>query len=59
MAITREFIFEKATKNTFRYQEVVDKTEGEEEAAVVGTIYVQKWAFPAQPSRIRVTVEEA
>lgn len=59
MAITREFIFEKATKNTFRYQEVVDKTEGEEEAVVIGAIYVQKWVLPGTPQRIRVTVEEA
>lgn len=59
--MTREFSFERATKNTLRFAEVVENDENANDpsAVAVGTIYVQKWVFEGrQPSRIRVTVEE-
>lgn len=49
-----EFTFEKATKNTYRYQEDVP----EDQPQVVGAIYIQKHALPTKPVRIRVTIEE-
>jgi len=38
--ITRTFKFDRATKNTVRYTEVVE----DDQAPVVGTIYIQKHA---------------
>lgn len=53
--MTREFTFEKSTKNTHRYAEVVTTPD----ETVVGVIYVQKHALPVPaPQRIRVTIEE-
>ena len=47
-----EFEFERATKNTYRFQE---KTFTD---PVIGTLYVQKALFGEQmPKRLRVTVE--
>ena len=46
-----EFVFVRATKNTYRYEE-------EAEVPIVGVIYVQKHAVPTKPQRIRVTIEE-
>jgi len=59
--MTRDFTFEKATKNTYRYQEVAAQTDGtpdEMAPDVCGAIYIGKWALPTKPQRIRVTVEE-
>lgn len=59
--IERAFIFERATKNTYRYAEVpVNADQGD---TVIGVLYVQKSAFgttqaPRQPARLKVTVEE-
>jgi hypothetical protein len=51
-ALTVEFEFERATKNTFRFAEVA-----EDGAAVIGTLYMQKSAFNgAEPSGVTLTV---
>ena len=54
-----EFEFERTTKNTARYKEVVD---GDAQAQV-GTLYVQKWSlgheFGTITERLIVTIEEA
>ena len=56
------FTLERSTKNTHRYQEVVG--EGEAEAEVIGTLYVQKSALDKKgdgvvetPATIYVTIE--
>ena len=47
-----EFEFERATKNTYRFQE---KSLG---TPVIGTLYVQKSVFDAkEPKKVKVTVE--
>ena len=47
-----EFEFERATKNTFRFQE---KSSG---SPVIGTLYVQKSVFGSkEPKKVKVTVE--
>ena len=47
-----EFEFERATKNTFRFQE---KATGEPS---IGTLYVQKSVFRSkEPKKVKVTVE--
>lgn len=47
-----EFEFERAPKNTFRFQE---KTSGEPS---IGTLYVKKSVFGAsEPKKVKVTVE--
>ena len=51
MKIERPFTFEKETKNTLRYTEVA-----EGQPPVVGTLYIQKWAFKGRPQRIEVTI---
>jgi len=49
---TLEFIKEKETKNTIRYQEV--KKDGDK---VIGPLYIQKSFLPAQiPENIKVTI---
>lgn len=48
---TLRFEFEKETKNTRRYQEVVKDTP-----PVVGTLYVQKWAV-GKADGLTVTIE--
>ena len=40
--LTLRFTLEKETKNTIRYAE--DQVEGR--PAIIGTLYVQKWAMP-------------
>lgn len=48
-----EFEFEKDTKNTLRYKEIV---EGDS-VAKIGTLYLQKNAVPnPTPQRVRVSV---
>jgi hypothetical protein len=47
-----EFEFERATKNTYRFQE---KAYGN---PVIGTLYLQKSAFGSkEPKKVKVTVE--
>ena len=48
----KEIEFERATKNTYRFQE---KSSG---TPVVGTLYVQKSVFSSkEPKKVKVTVE--
>lgn len=59
MTLQAVFTFEKDTKNTRRFTEVLDGGP-----AFCGTIYVQRWALEQlgkgqPPERIRVTVEVA
>lgn len=52
--IALEFAFERATKNTFRYQEVVEPGY----PSKVGTLYIQKWIVGSKaPARLKVTIE--
>ena len=47
-----EFEFERATKNTYRFQE---KAQGEPS---IGTLYVQKSVFGSkEPKNVKVTME--
>jgi hypothetical protein len=49
-----KFTYERPTKNTIRYQEVL----GDEDIAV-GTLYIQKAALGEPvPQRLKVTIEE-
>jgi hypothetical protein len=58
MPFTRDFVFEQATKNTYRYREDYDPANSVEPFGVcIGPLYVQKAALPTKPQRIRVTVE--
>ncbi len=51
---TLVFTIEKETKNTVRFTEKPDPGQ----PAIVGTIYVQKWAFPGDvPKEITVTIK--
>ena len=55
-SVVIEFSFERATKNTFRYQEVVEAGQPPK----IGTIYVQKWVVGNKaPAKLRVTLEAA
>ncbi len=49
---TATFLFEKDTKNTYRYQEQPDGGQPPK----IGSLYVQKWALPEKPEKISVTV---
>lgn len=52
---TLAFVMERETKNTIRYQE-----EANGKPAVVGTLYVQRWALgQPMPQRLTVTIETA
>ncbi|GAH50128.1 unnamed protein product [marine sediment metagenome] len=46
-----KFVFERETKNTYRFQEV-----GETDP-IIGTLYIQKDALDEKPDKIKVTVE--
>ena len=49
-----EFIKEKETKNTIRYQEI---KEGEKEDIVIGPLYIQKSFLPDKiPEKIKITI---
>lgn len=51
---TTTFEYEKATKNTFRFQE----TPPEGEAPIIGSLYIQKWFFNGDPpDGVEVTVK--
>jgi hypothetical protein len=50
----RDFVLEKATKNTYRYTEVVDL----ETSTMCGVIYIQKNVLDSPPpQKITVTVD--
>ncbi len=52
--ITIEFAFERETKNTFRYQEVVEPGYPPK----IGALYIQKWIVGSKaPARLKVTIE--
>jgi len=52
--ISLAFTFERATKNTYRFTEVV--AEGAD--AVVGTLYVKQSAFPdGEPASLAVVIQ--
>ena len=54
MEKTLEFIKEKETKNTIRYQEV---KEGEKGEIVIGPLYIQKSFLPDKiPENIKITI---
>jgi len=46
------FEFERATKRTYRYQEITCDSP-----QIVGTLYVQQWALNGQPNKIKVIIE--
>lgn len=50
-----EFIFERSTKGTHRFAELVPA--GREE--VIGALYIKKSKMPTPVQRLRITVEEA
>jgi len=49
---TLTFELERDTKNTYRFQEVAKG-----EPPLIGTLYVQKWAFEGTPKSITVTIK--
>jgi len=50
-----EFIKEKETKNTIRYQEVKEGSEGGD--IVIGPLYIQKSFLPDKiPEKIKITI---
>ena len=54
--IVREFVVERDTKNTRRFQEVTPP----DKLVAVGTLYIQKAVMPISgklPDRIKVTIE--
>ncbi len=51
MERTLTFELERETKNTYRFQEVAKGAP-----PVIGTHYIQKWAFEATPQSITVTI---
>ena len=51
---TLVFTFEKETKNTVRFQEKPEAGT----PAIIGTVYVQKWAFPGDvPRELTITIK--
>ncbi|KXG75512.1 hypothetical protein AN618_18850 [Fervidicola ferrireducens] len=56
MALEAVFEYEKETKNTVRFAEVIG-----ENPAIVGTIYIQKFALNklGNPKKIKITIEKA
>ena len=48
-----KFVFEKETKNYYRFKEVADG-----QPFVIGTLYVQKWAFNDKPVELEVSIRE-
>ncbi len=48
-----EFVFERETKNTYRFKET--STAGQ--PTRIGTLYLSKWNFAKQPATITVTVQ--
>ena len=52
MEQTIAFELERETKNTYRFQEVVKGAP-----PLIGTLYLQKWAFETAPRAITVTIK--
>ena len=52
MEKTITFELERDTKNTYRFQEVANG-----EPPLIGTLYVQKWAFENKPQTITTTIK--
>ncbi len=53
------FTYEKATKNTVRYQEELGEVAHSSRDIAVGTLYVQKEVLgDPVPQRLKVTIEE-
>ena len=50
---TIKFEYEKATKNSVRYQEVSEDGK----APILGTVYVQKW-FAGNTKTLEITIEK-
>ena len=51
---TLVFTVEKETKNAVRYTETTELGA----ASIIGTLYVQKWAFPSDvPKELTVTIK--
>ena len=48
-----DLIFERATKNTWKFEEVIQQGI----TAVMNSLYIQKSTFKNQPNRIKVTIE--
>jgi hypothetical protein len=48
---TLTFELERDTKNTYRFQEVAKGAP-----PLIGTLYIQKWAFETAPKTITVTI---
>lgn len=46
------FVFERETKNTYRFEEMPN----DDDKTIVGTLYVQKSAFEHIPSMLTVTI---
>ena len=51
MERTLSFELERDTRNTYRFQEVAKGAP-----ALIGTLYIQKWAFEEAPKTITVTI---
>ena len=51
MERTLSFELERDTRNTDRFQEVAKGAP-----ALIGTLYIQKWAFEEAPKTITVTI---
>ena len=52
MEQTITFELERETKNTYRFQEVAKGAP-----PLIGTLYVQKWAFETPPKTITVVIK--
>ena len=52
MEKTLTFELERQTKNTYRFQEAAKG-----EPPLIGTLYIQKWAFEKAPNRITVIIK--
>jgi len=48
---TLTFELERDTKNTYRFQEMVNGAP-----PLIGTLYIQNWAFATAPKTITVTI---
>lgn len=54
-----KFIYEKETKNTIRYQEVLGDVAYSSKDIAIGSLYLQKEALgDPPPQRLRVVIEE-
>ena len=47
------FELEKETKNCYRFKEIIG-----DQAAVIGTLYVQKWVFNEKPKMLEMRIRE-